>query len=530
MAVFGQSRSKNVYSRPSKASPAGDPIPTLINDTYHLFHLAGFPGGIYYPKRVRCSWNHMRSKDLVEWIHDVDSVLSPGNDSLDDDADGAWTGSVLVDLNNKLHIFYTGYNLTRDRQVILHATCADKNEFKFFKPQSPIQVIGNIDAFETIDFRDPYVFYNLATGSYWMLIATRLSQGPHWTRGCVTLLTSADLETWHVEKEPLYAPNDIFCPECPELFSLPNGKWYLVYSRFSAPDAGTVYRVADSPHGPFRTPRDGSSGRFDGRRWYAAKSCYKAGDPSRRIFFGWVPDFHAQDQKWLWGGQFLAPREVSANADGTLSITPVADVVRAFEGGSLLQQAGPSTDQIITSIGKTTFEPLPLSPTDVGKSYSLKFMVPNQDAKTFGVVINGDDDMRGHRLLFEAVSPSRFSLTLLTDVAPLDDFWADLNGIYVPRPVDGAELVKHGSVSLEGGVQVFVNGDILEVFVGGRTITYRIPPRDSQEKWTEGVDHEHNGVGMPRHTSTVHPLGFFVEDGQIQLSRIQVNNTLFENL
>lgn len=63
------------------------------------------------------------------------------------------------------------------------------------KPKGPIPVVSKqgLAAFESIDFRDPYVFWNAAEEKYWMLVATRLAKGPHWTRGAVALLTSSDL-------------------------------------------------------------------------------------------------------------------------------------------------------------------------------------------------------------------------------------------------------------------------------------------------------------------------------------------------
>lgn len=151
-----------------------------------------------------------------------------------------------------------------------------------------------------------------------------MAKGPHWTRGCLALLTSKTLKEWSLEPEPFYAPNDMMCPECLEFFSLPNGKWYLIYSRFSAPNAGTVYRVADSPRGPFRTPRDGSGGRLDGRRWYAAKSCQKANDASKRIFFGWVAD---QVRIWEQLPRCFRPRSVLTNVQKRLLMGNGAGVV-----------------------------------------------------------------------------------------------------------------------------------------------------------------------------------------------------------
>jgi hypothetical protein len=152
------------YARPPTSAAAGDTIPVLLDDEYHLFHLASPSNTVHFPSRVRCSWLRQRSKDLLAWKRDSDPVIPPGPSKDNPDGSGAWTGSAVL-----------------------------------------------------------------------------------------------------------------------------------------GPDVG------EGPRGPFRSPRDGSGGRFDGRRWYAAKSCPKAGDPSKRSAFAWVHDFNQDDGKWLWGGSFTNP-------------------------------------------------------------------------------------------------------------------------------------------------------------------------------------------------------------------------------
>ncbi|KAF2503185.1 Arabinanase/levansucrase/invertase [Lophium mytilinum] len=494
------------YSRPSASQAAADAIPVLIDDTYHIFHLSTPPNTVHHPPRLRSSWSRLRSKDLVSWMRDPLPVLSPSSSESAPDADGAWTGSAVLGPDGTLHIFYTGYNLSQGgKQAILHARSSDQHGTSFNADSEPIRIISpplNLAAFEDIDFRDAYVFFNEEAGQYWMLVATRLSSGPHWTRGCIALLTSADLEEWSVEPAPLYAPNDMMCPECPELFTLPNGKWYLVYSRFSAPNPGTVYRIADSPRGPFRTPRDGSGGRFDARRWYAAKSCQKAGDSSKRIFFGWIADFNEKDSRWLWGGSLAAPRQVSARVDGSLEISPVEEVLH--NKFSLLE--GNENNRVaeelnLRSIGQTLATYLPILQKSV-QSYVLEFSVSHHDALSFGVLLRTDDDLRGHRIRFEPAADGSYAVSLLTDLPPLDDFWADQYELYLPKNVDGPELARHSSVRLEETIRLVVENDTMELFVGGKSISYRIPPRLNSSETKE--------------------LGFFVEDGTFQPKQIRL--------
>lgn len=498
------------YSRVSPARAAADAIPLLVEDTYHLFHLTTPPFTRHHPPRLRSSWWRLRSTDLVNWRRDPQPSIRPGDKDAPD-ADGAWTGGAVLGPDSNMNIFYTGYNLSKGgKQVILRATSSDKHGESGFGAGREIQFEGNGRALlEDIDFRDPYIFYNESESRYWMILASRLAKGPYWTRGCIALLTSPDLETWTFEPTPLYSPNDMFCPECPELFTLPNGKWYLVYSRFQAPDSGTVYRVADSPYGPFRVPRDGSHGRLDGRRWYAAKSCPKAGDPSRRVFFGWAGDFVDEEGKWLWGGDLGVPREVSADERGNLQVCVVPGVAELFRQTSspLPLKAAPAEINL-SSIG-STISSFPEMQED--KDLLIHFNIAHCDAHSCGMVLQADGTEKGHRLRFSPTH-NAYSVALMTDLAPLDDFWADQYDLHLPRPVDGPELVRHENVDLKGGVTMFIRGQVVEVFCGGRSTTYRLPlpaTKGPSELAAES-------------TGKTHRIGWFVEDGEVRLEDVSI--------
>lgn len=409
-----------------------------------------------------------------------------------------------------MNIFYTGYNLSKGgKQVILRVQASDRHGTAFTGPAKEISFVGNgRTLLEDIDFRDPYILYNEAESRYWMIIASRLANGPHWSRGCVALLTSTNLDTWTFEPRPLYSPNDMFCPECPELFTLPNGKWYLVYSRFQAPNSGTVYRVADSPYGPFRVPRDGSQGRLDGRRWYAAKSCPRAADASKRIYFGWTGDFVDEEGKWLWGGDMGIPREVSADEKGYLRVDVVPEAKHLFEQTSTLVPSFGPTDVIsLTSLGSTAVV-FPACGLAGSQDTLLHFDIGECDANSFGLVFQADGSEKGHRLQItkSPLGADTYTVTLLTDFPPLDDFWADQYGLHLARPIDGPELARHDSVRITDGVSVFYRGQLLEIFCGGRSISFRLPLPE-----TPAVSH-----WISRR------LGLFVEDGTTKLNNVSL--------
>lgn len=522
------------YRRPSTSQAAADAIPILVDDTYHVFHLTTPPNTVHHPPRLRSTWSHLRSKDLVTWSRDDTAAIVPGNIDSDPDVSGAWTGSAVLGPDGKMNIFYTGYSLPNGgKQVIIRAKGSDRHGSTVSTTtRKPITLHGAILStyFEDIDFRDAFVFHYPNADEYWMLVATRLCSGPHWTRGCIARLVSQDLESWHIPSggPVLYAPGDMFCPECPELFSLvcaESGKtwWYLVYSRFAAPDAGTVYRVSETPLGPFRVPRDGSRGRLDGRRWYAAKSCPMIGcEERKRVFFGWIADFNADDGKRLWGGDLGIPRVVSiADVEtGYLRTDPAPSVLEAsrgkedFLGVSFVGDQGHSVSMIeghhsykleAPEGTRTAFSSLGAHGETRDLLISIVFV--KVAATSFGVALHTDDQGRGYRLRLTTTSTGTWSAVLLEALVPLDDFWADQYQLYFPRAVDGPEIVRHDGVHFdEDGLKVtlLLHDDLMECFFGGRSVSHRLT------NGSRGLDPTR--TSLPPQTR----LGIFVEDGDVE--------------
>lgn len=121
--------STSSFSRPSATEAAADAIPILIDDVYHLFHLATPPNTVHHPPRLRSSWHRLRSTNLVDWKRDALPSITPGpeDDTSHPASSGAWTGSAVTGPDGRLHVFYTGYNLAQGgKQVILHSVASDR--------------------------------------------------------------------------------------------------------------------------------------------------------------------------------------------------------------------------------------------------------------------------------------------------------------------------------------------------------------------------------------------------------------------
>jgi beta-fructofuranosidase len=462
----------SIYRRPRSGVAAGDAIPFAFGGEYHLFHLSSPPGTSAFPHRVRTTWQHAKSRDLVTW-EELPPALPPGEGDAPD-ADGSWTGS-LIEADGVFHLFYTGHKLGADNpQTICHATSTDLVHFAK-DPANPI--LKPIAGFAFDDWRDPYLLWNEKEQHYWMLIAARLDNGPSSRSGCIVLATSTDLADWTVETEPYYAPKTTYCPECPELFQL-GDYWHLVYSRFSE-DAATIHRVADNPRGPWRVPQRET---FDGRRWYAAKSMPMAGDA--RAFFGWVHDRDGESDtgNWLWGGDFTAPREIVIDDSGELK-TRLPQAVRASIAMPPLFADDRTSDEQapvqkvagrIGTAGRFDWRIFQLQQPDFALASTFR---SDETPASFGLLLRPDDSLNGLALVFDR---RRRSVSLTRWPAPLDTFWADLVGRSGElREVDGPRLVEHQlNFDLKGdGVscQVISSGSLIEIYVDNTVaFSYRL--------------------------------------------------------
>ena len=304
---------------PERGAAAGDTMPFFHDGRWHLFFSQPPVGAWDYVERARVSTAYLRSDDLIDW-EVMPDCFGPG-DHGECDGDGIWTGSV-IEHEGVFHFFYTGYNRqSASPQTICKATSTDLVTWTK-SPDNPL-VLPDPRWYETVDWRDPFVFRCTQSNTFKMLISARLSTGPQFRRGCIAVATSTDLENWETGA-PLASGMLTHCPECPEMFEL-GGWWYLVESRYSE-RMQTVYRVASTPEGAWQSRKLDS---LDGRRFYAAKS---ASDGRRRVTFAWIPFRKHRDpsQPWVWGGELGSPRELVSQEDGTLTCRLLPEVAESY--------------------------------------------------------------------------------------------------------------------------------------------------------------------------------------------------------
>ncbi|WP_320128579.1 family 43 glycosylhydrolase [uncultured Sphaerochaeta sp.] len=489
----------NLIHRPSPATSTGDAIPFYHAGIYHIFSLTPPSGTTVYPARLRTIWSHMVSTDLVHW-EEVLPSLYPSDNPQDPDASGIWTGSVLYG-EGKYHAFYTGYSLSCTyQQTICHATSEDS--IRWTKDSKNPVIIPLVEQYEDLDWRDPYVFFNDEDGMYWILISARKKTGAINRRGVIILYRSKDLKTW-TYYGPLYEPGNTNCPECPEMYKM--GKvWYLSYSRFSE-FVNTLYRVSDSPFGPWRTPRQDGIG---GRRFYAAKSMQN--DQGRRFYFGWAHDRagNSDTGEWYWGGVFGVPHEVIQNTEGELDVKlpeeiegqmvdPIAWKYKPVEGISRL-----ITPKIISisSISTTTYGFFNIQ--DSGFIFKCT-ITPHEARDSFGLLLKSDNEASSCLVLSFETAMQRVSLLNLP--MSVDPFWQQ-SCQAIPEPKDpgpdGFRVCEKPFPIYDNcgiTVKVIVDNDLIELFIGDKiAFSYR------------------------SYAQAEHQLGLIVQDGNAEYKDIEI--------
>lgn len=351
-------------------SAAADFIPFFDNGTFHLFYLFDHRNNAKYGEGV--AWYKIETKDFLTFV-DKGEMIPRG--TIADYDMNCFTGGVIKH-DDKYHIFYTGHNVYikthgYQNEVIMHAVSDNLDnwvkipEDTFFAP----------DGYDRCDFRDPFVYFDESDNLFYMLLCVRKYNDNALRNGETIRMKSTDLKKWEFDR-PIYTPRAFQTHECPDLFKIGN-LWYLIFSEYSDRSV-TCYRIADSPQGPWRKPKNDN---FDGRAYYAAKTAF---DGNKRYLFGWVPTrMNNKDYDfWMWGGN-LVVHEIKTNDEGELIVTPPQQVINAFNKEIL------KTNLIISEpYGCNVKNIFKEAPSTCLLSFSA---LPSTDCDRFGILIKQNE-------------------------------------------------------------------------------------------------------------------------------------------
>ncbi|NEG70013.1 glycoside hydrolase family 32 protein [Bifidobacterium choloepi] len=400
-------------------------------------------------------WGHVSSADMLHWRREP-VTFAP---SLEQEKDGVFSGSAVIDDDGKLRMFYTGHrwangvdNTGGDWQVQMLAVPDDETLESFTKRGMVIDCpIDRVDH----HFRDPKVWKT--DGRWYMTFGVSSKEG----RGQMWLFTSDDLVSWNYDGVLFEHPDpDVFMLECPDFFPLKdadgNEKWVIGFSAMGAKPNGFMNRNVSNAGYMIGTWQPGE--RFvpetDFRLWDCGHNFYApqsfatgkddpCGEP-RQLMYGWMSQFvdpiPSEDDGW--SGQLTLPREIRIGAEGDI-VTPPAREIEALRNDSF------HYGDVELGVNGT----MTLSDDAEAVELELTLDLADTTAERAGIRFHCTDDGAYTSLAFDA---QMGRIVLDRGAAARGD-----RG-YRTAPLSGAELAA-GKIDLRlfidrGSVEVYVNG------------------------------------------------------------------------
>jgi beta-fructofuranosidase len=355
----------NIFFHPAEAEgAAADFIPFFSEGTFHLFYLYDHRNPDKHGEGL--SWYKITTKDL---LHFTDNGIVLPQGELHSPDLYVFTGSVIK-TEAAYHIFYTGHNphlrtYGDHLQCIMHAVSTDLQNWS----KIPEDTFYAPDGYDKCDFRDPFVYYDPESRSYFMLLCARPDDGAFIRKGETLQLSSADLKAWNYDRV-FYSPQKFHTLECPDLFQIGDW-WYLIFSEYTEKHT-TCYRMSGHRNGPWIKPKCDT---FDGRAYYAAKT---ASDGKNRFLFGWVPtrQENTDSKPWMWGGNLLVHQLVQKE-DGTLGTCIPEYIDRRLQTAFLKHPAlrldTPYSTQVFTLLHETPSAYKLSMECEIGSGYNDSF-------------------------------------------------------------------------------------------------------------------------------------------------------------
>ena len=328
---------EQIYNRFGRSGAHFEPFARWMNDPnglcfykgrWHVFYQLHPYGTQWGPMH----WGHVSSTDMLSWKREP-IMFAP---SLEQEKDGVFSGSAVIDDNGDLRFYYTGHrwanghdNTGGDWQVQMTAL-PDNDELTSATKQGMI-----IDCpTDKVDhhYRDPKVW---KTGDTWYMTFGVSSADK---RGQMWLFSSKDMVRWEYERVLFQHPDpDVFMLECPDFFPIKdkdgNEKWVIGFSAMGSKPSGFMNRNVSNagymigtwePGGEFKPETEFRL--WDcGHNYYAPQSFNVEG---RQIVYGWMSPFvqpiPMEDDGWC--GQLTLPREITLGDDGDVVTAPVAEM------------------------------------------------------------------------------------------------------------------------------------------------------------------------------------------------------------
>ncbi|MBP5295637.1 MAG: DUF4975 domain-containing protein [Lachnospiraceae bacterium] len=286
----------------------GDTMPYYEDGVYY----------IYYLKEGGDSYNHsiylLTTKDFITYEDQDEVVLEASRSGGQDGWIG--TGSV-VKVKDEYYFFYTGHAGSDSYEYKEKVMVAKSDGLTSFEKVADWEIIPPADLGQKNDFRDPQAYYDPETDTITMTVTASKSNKAR----ILKYTLSSDLQNVTYDGIIFTDPETFWNLECSDTFML-GDKYYLTYS---GQDDTLWYAYSDTPYGPYSDPV-----RLDGDLFYAAKH---AEDGKDVYMIGWArrsESVSSTQEVSGWAGN-LAVQKVEQNPDGTLTLTPVDELLDQYK-------------------------------------------------------------------------------------------------------------------------------------------------------------------------------------------------------
>ena len=277
----------NPFLLPQNGKEVGDPFPEYWDGAWHLYALRSDLRTVL----------HFTSRDLVKWTEHKPAMVGKG----------IATGTV-VRHDGKFYMFYTDAG----PQTIRLVTSDNPWRFDFTKSKLVAKADKKVYQLSRRKFRDCYVFHNEKEKLWWMLVEATSDNAV-----AAGLFKSKDLLTW-TRHDPIFKDKSRRHGSCPQVFKS-GASWYL-----TCLDYGTWYYSADTLYGPWKL-----RGQYHSK--YLTAASRLATDGKRRLCWGFFSKYKTPERNNRgYGGPLGVGRELVFNADGTIGVRPLPELIAAI--------------------------------------------------------------------------------------------------------------------------------------------------------------------------------------------------------
>jgi beta-fructofuranosidase len=244
----------------------------LVHDrTAHAFYLQKPLPGASSPHPNACALGHATSTDVIHW-QEQEPILSPNPLGTPMDDLLPFTGCT-VEHDGRFYLYYTMRSSVDDGRIQRTGLAISDDLYHWHRYDGnpviePVAPYCSIDkpfvsgGLPIVDCRDIVVIPDPDRKGSWLgYYAARVHTKEMIDGAVVALVRSDDLIHWE-HLPPAFVEPRFSVLEVPEVFQMPNGKWYMScltgqgYGNrcpyANAITEGTIWAVSDHPHGPFQ--------------------------------------------------------------------------------------------------------------------------------------------------------------------------------------------------------------------------------------------------------------------------------------